>query len=141
MKILKGIGFWAASCTWGIIMTLVGAIVALALLVTGHKPKSLFGWYVCFEVGSGWGGFSMGPFIVVAKDVSLQTRQHEAGHGLQNIMLGIFMPFIVSIPSAIRYWYRRLVVQFGHKAPWELPPYDSIWFEGWATSLGVKYFG
>lgn len=138
MKILKGIGFWVASCTWGIIMTLIGALVALVLIATGHKPKPLFGWYICFEVGSGWGGVSMGPFIIVAKNVLLHTKQHEAGHGLQNIMLGVFMPFVISIPSAIRYWYRAYKKSKGQAA--SLPDYDSIWFEGWATSLGVKYF-
>ncbi len=55
-------------------------------------------------------------------------------------MLGFFMPFIVSIPSAVRYWYREYLVRDGKKLSWELPPYDSIWFEGWATALGTKYF-
>lgn len=140
MKILKGIGFWLVSCTWGVIMTLIGAFVSIALLVTGHKPARQFGWFICFEVGTGWGGFSMGPFMVVSKDVTLRTKQHEAGHGLQNIMLGVFMPFVVSIPSMLRYWYRKLIVRYGKKMTWELPAYDSIWFEGWATSLGTKYF-
>lgn len=39
MRVLKGIGFWLASCTWGIIITAAGLIVALALLVTGHRPR------------------------------------------------------------------------------------------------------
>ena len=45
------------------------------------------------------------------------------------------MPFIVCIPSAIRYWYRNIKVSFGK----DLQPYDSIWFEGQATTLGLKY--
>lgn len=93
-----------------------------------------------FVVEKNWGGFNCGLFFFISSATTDKTKQHEAGHGLQNIMLGVFMLFVVSIPSAIRYWYRRLVVLYGHKAPWELPAYDSIWFEGWATSLGTKYF-
>lgn len=137
MRVIKGILFWIASCTWGVIMTLIGAFVALALLVTGHKPHR-FHYFVYFEIGEGWGGFELGGFFVVSRGVPLSTKQHEAGHGLQNIMLGVFMPFVVSLPSAIRYWWRRGRQKrgLGHT----LPPYDSIWFEGWATSLGKKYF-
>ncbi len=137
MRIIKGILFWLTSCTWGVIMTLIGAIVALALLVTGHKPHR-FHYFVYFEIGEGWGGFELGGFFIVSRGVGLSTKQHEAGHGLQNIMLGVFMPFVVSIPSAIRYWVRREKEKRGLGRT--LPPYDSIWFEGWATSLGKKYY-
>lgn len=137
MRKLKGVLFWLASCTWGIVLTFIGALVALALLVTGHKPHR-FHYLVYFEVGNGWGGFEIGGFFVVSKDAGLSTKQHEAGHGLQNIMLGVFMPFLVSIPSAVRYWWRRWQEHRGRGAT--LKPYDSIWFEGWATALGRKYF-
>ena len=40
----------------------------------------------------------------------------------------------------IRYWYRELIVRSGKKKYSELPDYDSIWFEGWATRLGEKHF-
>ncbi len=132
-------GFWIISCTWGIIMTLIGAVVALALLITGHKPQ-LYHGRVRFEVGTGWGGFSCGGFIVTNKNPSTHLKQHEAGHSIQNIMLGIFMPFLVAIPSMIRYWYREYLVSSGKKKSSELPAYDSIWFEGWATSLGEANF-
>lgn len=94
--------YWIVSCTWGIIMTLIGAIGALAMLITGHKPQ-IFGYNVYFVVGSGWGGVNFGAFFFVAKTSNrLQIKQHEAGHGLQNILLGPLMPFVVAIPSAFR---------------------------------------
>lgn len=65
---------------------------------------------------------------------------HEWGHGIQNIILGPLMPFLVAIPSCIRYWYRELLVRSGEKKYADLPDYDSIWFEGWATKLGKKYY-
>lgn len=139
MKIIKGILFWVLSLTWGLPMTLIGVICALALLVTGHKPYR-FHYLIYFEVGEGWGGFELGAFFVVNKGAGLPIKQHESGHGLQNIMLGIFMPFLVSIPSCMRYWYREILVRSGKKRYHELPDYDSIWFEGWATRLGNKHF-
>ncbi len=137
MKVIKGIGFWFVSLTWGLPMTLLGALIALALLMTGHKPKR-FHYNIYFEVGEGWGGMEYGGFFFVNKNPSLHTRQHEAGHGLQNLMLGVFMPFVICIPSAVRYWYREYLVRSGKKRYFELPAYDSIWFEGWATRLGEK---
>lgn len=120
-------------------MTLIGALVALGLLITGHKPK-LFHYFVYFEVGRNWGGFEAGCFFFANENVSLHTKQHEAGHGLQNIIFGVFMPFVVSIPSAARYWYREYLVRVKKKLYSDLPPYDSAWFEGLATKWGEKYF-
>lgn len=101
-KVLTTIGYWVLSCTWGIIMTLIGAIGALAMLVSGHKPH-IFGYSVYFVVGSGWGGVNFGAFFFVAKTSDrLDMHQHEAGHGLQNLVFGVLMPFVVAIPSAVR---------------------------------------
>lgn len=100
MKKLKVIGFWIASFTWGLPMTLVGCLVAVALMVTGHKPHR-FHYLIYFEIGENWGGFECGCFFVTNKNPTFSIRRHESGHGLQNIMLGVFMPFLVSIPSCI----------------------------------------
>lgn len=139
MKILRAIGYVFVSCTWGILMTLFGAIVALGMLVTGHKPKR-FHYNIYFEVGSGWGGFEGGIFFFINKNPTLHLRQHEAGHGIQNLILGPLTPFLIGFPSMARYWYREYLVRSGKKKSSELPAYDSIWFEGWATRLGEKYF-
>ena len=94
--------YWIVSCTWGIIMTLIGAVIALGLLITGHKPK-IFHYNVYFAFGSGWGGVNFGAFFFVSKTSDrLDIHQHEAGHGLQNLIFGVFMPFVVAIPSAFR---------------------------------------
>ena len=102
-KILSYILFWLIQCTWGCVMTLVGAVVALALLVTGHKPKTL-GPTVYFEVGENWGGLELGAFFICSKNSSLETKLHECGHGIQNMIWGPLMPFAIVIPSACRYW-------------------------------------
>ena len=43
----------------------------------------------------------------------------------------------ISIASAIRYHYRNWIKK--HKPTINLPPYDSIWFEGEATKIGNYY--
>ena len=40
-KILFYIIYWLLSLTWGIIMTAIGAMIALIMILTGHKPKRL----------------------------------------------------------------------------------------------------
>ena len=139
MKTVKAILFWLISWTWGLPVTLVGAIIALALLITGHKPH-VFHCLVYFNVGKNWGGFNCGCFFFVDDNPSLHTKQHESGHGIQNLILGVFMPFLVSLPSAIRYWYREYLYRNNKPKYNALPPYDSAWFEGTATKLGEKYF-
>lgn len=134
---MKKVMYYIISWTWGLPMTLMGAVVALILLVTGHKPQHFY-YNTYFEVGEHWGGLEAGMFFFKEKNKSLHIKQHEAGHGIQNLILGPFMPIIVSIPSAIRYWYR--IIKVRHNPNCVLPPYDSMWFEGWATKLGEKYF-
>ena len=50
------------------------------------------------------------------------------------------MPFLVSIPSMIRFWYREAVVALKRKTLSQLPTYDSIWFEGTASKIGTQYY-
>ena len=48
------------------------------------------------------------------------------------------MPFVICIPSAIRYWYREL--KYYRKGLYPETDYDSIWFEGQATKWGNKVY-
>lgn len=102
-KILSYVVYWLLQCTWGIVMTFIGAVVALILLISGHKPKTL-GPAVYFEIGAGWGGLSLGGFFFCGQDSLMSTKYHECGHGIQNIIWGPLMPLAVIIPSAARYW-------------------------------------
>ena len=131
--------FWALSLTWGLVMTLIGAIIAFGLILTGHKPK-IHHCLIYFEVGKGWGGFNCGAFFFTNKNPSRHLLEHESGHGIQNIKFGLLMPFVVAIPSAIRYWYREYLVKYQGVKRSSLPAYDSVWFEKQATELGKKYF-
>lgn len=124
--------FYILNLTWGLPMTLIGAIAALALIGCGKLPTN-HGGCLCFTVGKNWGGVSLGLVMIVSEQATESTKNHEHGHALQNAVYGVFMPFIVSIPSAVRYWYRR------GKDPKTLPPYDAVWFEAQATWWGEKY--
>lgn len=127
--------FYFLSFTWGLPMTLVGMLVALVLLLTGHKPKT---WNYClyFNVGENWGGCSIGPVFLTGKKEYESVNNHEHGHAIQNCFLGVFMPFVVALPSAIRYQY--LTHKYFNKGKEPPKPYDSIWFEHSATVLGTE---
>lgn len=127
--------FWLIQLTWGFPLTLIGAIIAFVLICMGHKPRR-FGHALYFDVGRNWGGVNFGGFFIVQKNASLVLKRHEYGHSFQNMMLGVFMPFLVNIPSAIRYHYRNYKKARGHS----LPPYDQFWCESWATRLGERYY-
>ncbi len=114
-RILRTAGYWLVSLTWGSIMTLLGAVIALGMLLTGHRPGRL-GPNVYFEVGRGWGGMEYGAFFFVERNAARETILHEAGHGIQNLLLGPLMPFVVCIPSALRYWMRNCKTLAGKRA-------------------------
>jgi hypothetical protein len=132
MKMTK-LQFCSLSFTWGIVMTAIGIIVAIALLITGHRPKK-WGYCFYFEVGSQWGGVSFGPVFLVQKNGGDNTKSHEHGHACQNCIYGPLM-VCISIASAIRYWYR----EFAYNRKGLQPPtsYDDAWYEGQATKFGT----
>lgn len=130
--------YYFLSFTWGLPLTLVGCIVALVLLCLGYRPeKFCYCWH--FKVGRKWGGLEFGIIFITDDTPTLHTKCHEFGHGLQNCYWGFLMPFVICIPSAIRYWWREFIVCTGASASL-LPPYDSIWFEGDATRRGTEAY-
>ena len=135
---MKKFLYYFLSCTWGVIMTLIGAIVTLVMIIGGAKPKK-FGYCIYTESKRSFGGINLGMFFVIGKGQS-SVRAHESGHSLQNIVWGPLFPFVIGLPSLFRCWYREWLVNTDRALYWELPPYDSIWFEGQATRWGQKVF-
>lgn len=127
--------FYILSLTWGLPITFAGAIVALALIIYGYEPKK---WGDCmyFEIGEHWGGFNIGPVFLIQKYTGDYLKDHEYGHGIQNCFFGPLTPFIIILPSVIRYWYREFRERSGD--PCTAGYYD-IWFERQASELGTKY--
>lgn len=98
--------FWLLSLTWGLPMTLIGAAAALFLRWRAYIPTR-FGPCWVFVVGERWGGVNLGPIILVSKGSGSNTINHEIGHALQNCIWGPLFPFVIAIPSVIRYWIRE----------------------------------
>lgn len=120
--------FWMLSCTWGIIMTLIGAVGALAFIIIGARPMRI-GYSWAFVVGQGWGAVTLGPFVWMSEgSAQLQDmRLHEAGHSIQNCVWGILFPFVVMIPSLISV---AVSTESTHR---------ERWFERQATDFGYRY--
>lgn len=127
--------YYILSWTWGLPMTLLGVMVALVLIICGYKPKKC-GYCYYFEICENWGGIEFGMFFLTEKNPPEYITAHEVGHSLQNCLWGVLMPIVISIPSAIRYWYRRIRVKIGK--PCTAGYYD-IWFERQASEWGTKF--
>lgn len=125
--------FYILSCTWGMPLTLFGAIVALVMRLKGHKPTRFgYGWSIEIP-GIDW-GLEMGLFFISPVEYK-SVRIHEYGHGIQNVYLGPFMLPVVTLPSVIRFWYRKLRKAIGRPCK---TGYNDIWFENSATETGVE---
>ena len=127
--------FYALSFTWGLPMTLIGLAAMLILTAAGKRPER---WGYCFHyvVGKGWGGVSLGFVIITSEGVSEHIKSHEHGHALQNCKYGLAMPFVVCIPSFLRYWYREYRQKIGKPCTSD---YDAVWYEAEATTLGEAF--
>ena len=128
--------FYLRSFTWGLPVNIGGAVVALGMLATGHRPHK-YGDCIQFDVGRGWGGGSLGIFMFTCSDADDSLKAHEHGHSIQNCYFGPLMPFAVNIPSSARFWSRKLISRVKPDA--HLNDYDSVWFEAQASELGKKY--
>ena len=130
--------YYFMACTWGIIMTILGCLITIILaIVKIFIPKKIifkrYYWIYSITVGpEWWGGCEMGLMFLRDHNSSVNyINPHEFGHTFQNCLLGPLFPFMVAIPSAIRYWLREIFP----KKIWA--PYDSAWFEDAATQCGV----
>lgn len=132
--------FYILSFTWGFITSLIGLLILLPLIFAKRVHRTYGRLYGVFPkvFGSGW-AFNMGCFFFVSHDsVNIpQMDSHEMGHGLQNILFGPLMLFVVNIPSTIRFWYRHF--KYYRKGRFPETLYDDIWFEWQASFFGAKY--
>lgn len=98
--------YWVLTFTWALPTTILGSIVALGLLITGHKPY-VFCSGLCFPVAEDW-GLELGVFFIGAKDKDIPLAEHEYGHHLQAcFLLGPLTLFVATIPSIARFWLRE----------------------------------
>ena len=131
--------FWLLSLTWGALSTIPGLILAAGLMICGKKPQRV-GPLLYFRIGKNWGGCELGAVFLRDTTSTEHVTWHEAGHSIQTLIFGLLMLPLISIPSFLRYHYRNLIRKLSPEKFSKLPPYDAIWFEGWATRLGKRYF-
>lgn len=129
--IMKRFLFWFVQCTWGILQTLVGAIL---LLCVSHKIEGHV-WYRKASASTVLstklsGAISLGAFIICFYAPDEDTYKHEFGHCIQSLILGPLFLFVIGLPSLI--WcgcfdkYRQK-----HNIS-----YYSFYTEKWANKLG-----
>lgn len=123
-------------------MTTIGFFATLFSIIFLRGKIHRNGYGFITEVKGNWGGVSLGAFQLCGPYSQPDgpcynlnwyefTRRHEFGHSIQNMIFGPLFPFIVAIPSAIRYWlytFKKLKSD-----------YNSIWFERTATDWGTKW--
>lgn len=141
-KILTPSVFYLLSWTWGILMSFIGLCGVGCIKLYGRLTNQTFqlekhGYCYYMSIGETWGGVNFGMFFFTDSHNNLSTRWHEHGHAIQNCFWGPLMPFVVSIPSAVRYWKR--FIEYTKTGKVSGPAYDSVWFENDATLTGRKY--
>lgn len=100
--LLKRILFYVISFTWGGIMSIIGLVVLLITLPFGKIE--IYHGRLYKRIGDNWGGLELGCFFLCDNQCGEHTLAHEVGHGLQNCIWGPLFPFVIGIPSALRYW-------------------------------------
>lgn len=126
--------YYLLQFTWGLPMNFIGSIIALVLVCCGKKAYR-YGWNYCFELPINF-GLELGIFFIAPINGSTHTKNHEHGHAIQNIYFGPLCVGMVSIPSAVRFWFRE--IQYIVKKP-PKTKYDDVWFEGQATKSGTHF--
>lgn len=128
--------YYLLSLTWGVLLTIVGVFVTLALAIAkifNHNIKfSKYDWVYSISVGSCWGGFETGLMFVRDSTSYTSLDAHEFGHTFQNTLFGPLQIFL-SLSSAIRYWYQTIREWKGKTNK----PYDSYWLEDVASQCGA----
>ena len=131
--------YYLLACTWGFIATFLGVLLTGILGIAKIFNKNIvfrkYHWIYSISLGPDyWGGFEMGLMFVRDQKSWEALEWHEFGHTFQNCLFGPFMLFLVSIPSAIRWWYQWFRTRKGK----ENKAYDAMWFEDSASCCG-KY--
>ena len=127
---MKRVFIMFLQCTWGIVQTLMGAVVFLKLIRCPHRL-----YRGCIETQ--WdsrGGMSLGLFIFTPNEETERAekvRVHEYGHCIQSIVLGplYLIVGLISVTWANLPYFRKLRRE-------KKIPYTSCFVESWASSWG-----
>ena len=96
-------------------------------MLFGYRPKQYDNCYY-IAVGHNWGGLEFGWFFLSDKEEDASIKNHELGHGYQNIKYGLFT-FILWLIATPRYWLKQFGCTFD---------YYNWWYEKQANKIGNK---
>ena len=127
---MKRVTVMFLQCTWGIVQTLMGAVVFLKQIRCPHRL-----YRGCIETQ--WdsrGGMSLGLFIFTPNEETeraKKVRVHEYGHCIQSIVLGplYLIVGLISVTWANLPYFRKLRRE-------KKIPYTSCFVESWASRWG-----
>ena len=96
--------YYIIQWTWGIIMTFIGFVV-FCISKIFKKETYKYRNNICIVSKKLAGGVDLGMFFMRGENDE-NICPHEDGHGIQNLWWGPLFPFVIAIPSMIRYWLR-----------------------------------
>ena len=126
--------FW--QCTWGVLQTLLGAIICLK---NWNCPHRIYRGAIDTQWNTR-GGMSLGLFIFTPREESEyadKVRVHEYGHCFQSLLLGPLYLLLVGLPSitwANLPYFRKMRKEKG-------VPYVALYCESWASKWGELVTG
>lgn len=127
---MKKILFVLLQCTWGILQTVLGAVLFLNVR---HYPHTIYRGCIDTRWNSR-GGLSLGLFIFTTRDDlqdSEKIRVHEYGHCVQSLVLG---PLYLLIGIVSLVWARN--PHFVKLRREKKIPYTACFVESWANKWG-----
>lgn len=141
--------FFMLNCTWGILQTVVGAIV---FTLNYRNNEHFFYKGVIVTRWSKKAGLSLGLFIFVPPEPRFYNREkysltneelqerlmiHEYGHSVQSLILGPFYLFVIGITSSIWAFSKK----YNELRKKNNISYFHFFAEKWANHLGEKVTG
>lgn len=136
--------FYFLSFTWGSIMTVLGLLFLSIFKLLRWRKIDLHiiaGRIAMISKTRLPGSVSLGIVYLTdyPPDKNLRIHVHEMGHSIQNAYMGPFFIPLVAIPSFIRASLWPSITKKYFEETGQHLDYDSIWFEGQATKLGMTY--
>lgn len=134
---MKKLLYILCQCSWGVVQTLVGAVM---FLLFASKPHRMYHGAVV-TVWNAKGSISLGMFVFLSdrhgEALGERVLLHEFGHTIQSLILGPFYLLVIGLPSVI--WagmppLARLRSRRGIS-------YYRMYTERWANHLGQRYIG
>jgi hypothetical protein len=134
-RVIKKTFYYSIQWTWGILMNLIG-LGAFIIAKINKWPIENYRNATAIYHPTLCGGMSLGSFLIIGKGCKKRTASHEYGHSIQNMQWGPLMPFVIGIPTIVRYCYRKLKYNKKNLAP--PTKYEEVWFEKQATEYGRR---